>query len=144
MTESKYWFDIDGKLVPDEEAMVAHLLEENILFVNARRYVSNEKTNELSKNETLVLFLNCNDVFAWAYSDAEDVSYDELPELFKMYEANTDCGPTQWVCIKRNQKPQAPMVKYLKENDGWNEVMEALPENKYDVYCREKYGKSDA
>jgi len=133
MTHSKYWFDIDGKLVPDEEAMVAHLLEENILFVNSRRYVSDEKTNELSKNETLVLFLNCGDVFAWAYADAEDVSYDELPELFKMYEANPDCGPTQWVCIKRNQKPQTPIVKWMKEKNGWNDTLEKLPENRYEM-----------
>lgn len=143
-TESKYWFDIDGKKVPDHEAMVAHLLEENVLFVNARRYVSNEKTNELSKNETLVLFLNCNDVFAWGCADAEDVSYSELPELFKLYEADDKCGTIQWVCIKRNQKPQAPIVKYMKENNGWNEVMEALPENRYDALYKEYNGKSDA
>ena len=144
MTESKYWFDIDGKKVADHEAMAAHFLEENILFLSSRKYVCGEKDDVISKNATLLLFLNCNDVFVWGYADAEGVSYDELPELFKMYEANTDCGPTQWVCIKRNQKPQAPMVKYLKEKNGWNEVMEALPENKYDAYCKEKFGKSDA
>lgn len=144
MTESKYWFDIDGKKVPDHEAMVAHLLEENVLFVNGRRYVSNEKTNELSKNETLVLFLNCNDVFAWACADAEDVSYDELPELFRLYEVNSYCGPTQWVCVKRNQKPQKLIIDWLKLKNGWNEVMEALPENRYDALYKEYNGKSDA
>ena len=141
MNESKYWFDINGKKEPDHEAMAAHLLEENILFVNSRKYVIEDA---ISKNETLILHLNCNDVFAWAYADGEDVSYNELPELFKMYEANRDCGPTQWVCIKRNQKPQAPIVKYMKENNGWNEIMEALPENKYEAYYKKKFSKSDA
>ena len=39
MTDSKYWFDIDGKKVADYEAMAAHFLEENILFLNSRKYV---------------------------------------------------------------------------------------------------------
>ena len=144
MTESKYWFDIDGKKVPDHEAMVAHLLEENVLFLSSHKYVCGENDDLISKTETLILHLNCSDVFAWAFSDGEDVSYDELPELFALYESNPKCGTIQWVCMKRNQKPQAPMVKYMKENNGWNEVMEALPENKYDAYCKEKFGKSDA
>ena len=84
MNESKYWFDINGEKEPDHEAMAAHLLEENILFVSSRKYVIEDT---ISKNETLILHLNCNDVFAWAYADGEDVSYNELPELFKMYEA---------------------------------------------------------
>ena len=144
MTDSKYWFDIDGKKVADHEAMAAHFLEENILFLNSRKYVCGEKDDTISKNETLLLFLNCNDVFVWGYADAEGVSYDELPELFALYESNPKCGTIQWVCMKRNQKPQAPIVKYMKENNGWNEVMESLPENKYDAYCKDKFGKSDA
>ena len=141
--DSKYWFDINGSLVADHEAMAAHFLEENILFVNSRRYICDEEKEELSKDETLVLFLNCNDVFAWGCADAECVSYNELPELFKLYEANKDCGCIQWVCIKRNEKPQAPIIKYMKEKNGWNDVMESLPENKYDAYCRENRSKSN-
>jgi hypothetical protein len=144
MNESKYWFDIDGKKVADHEAMAAHFLEENILFLSSHKYVCGEPDDMISKSETLILHLNCSDVFAWAFADGENVSYDELPELFALYESNPKCGTIQWVCMKRNQKPQAPIVKYMKENNGWNEVMEALPENKYDAYCREKYGKSDA
>lgn len=138
MQHSKYWFDIDGKLVPDEQAMVAHLLEEDVLFVNSRRYIADDKTNEIGP-ETLILFVNCSDVFVWACSDAECVSCDELPELFRLYEANPQCGPIQWVCIKRNEKPQAPMVKYLKEHNGWNDILEKLPDNKYDTLCNERY-----
>jgi hypothetical protein len=32
----------------------------------------------------------------------------------------------------------------MKENNGWNEVMEALPENRYDALYKEYNGKSDA
>ena len=65
MNHSKYWFDIDGKKVADHEAMVAHFLEENIFFLSSRKYVCREKGDVISKNATLLLFLNCNDVFAW-------------------------------------------------------------------------------
>jgi hypothetical protein len=30
------------------------------------------------------------------------------------------------------------MEKWLKENNGWNETLEALPENEYEIYLKEK------
>ena len=70
--------------------MVAKLLDENMLFVNGREYVC---VDGKKKEETLVLFLNCNDSFVPA-ADAESLSLEELPKLFSLYEKKGDvCSP---------------------------------------------------
>ena len=59
--DSKYWFDIDGKKVPNDEAMLSKLLDENILFCNSRVYV--DPHSKERAEETIVLFILINDVF---------------------------------------------------------------------------------
>lgn len=131
----KYWFDVDD---PDETAMLSELLAKDVLFANSHNY-SHEVFGKTYTGHSICLFVNCNDVFAWACSDAEDISLKELPELFKWYEKNPVHGSTVWVCLKRKQKPQFPVQKLLKENNLWNDELEALPENAYDEYCRKTY-----
>jgi hypothetical protein len=141
MTDKReYWFDLDGKKEPNEEAMLAKLLDDGVLFCNSRKYLDMDGS---VKEETIVLFVLFNDTFAWACADAESITTAELPELFRMYEANPLCASTQWVCLKRNEKPQAPMVKWLKEQNAWTEALEALPDNQYDKLIKEKYGKNN-
>ncbi len=41
----------------------------------------------------------------------------------------------KWICIKRNQKPQKPIVDSMKRLGVWDETMEVLPLNKYDQAC---------
>jgi hypothetical protein len=62
---------------------------------------------------TIVFYINCNDLFAWACGDAEDIEPADLPELER---AITDCkaadkcagayGPELFVCRKRQMRPQ--------------------------------------
>lgn len=138
----EYYFDIDGKKVPNEESMLARLLDDDVLFCNSRKYLcADDKT---VRDETIVLFILANDVFVWGCADAEDITTEELPQLFDLHVANPKCGSIQWCCIKRNEKPQEPIVEYLKENGGWNETLESLPENRYDTYLREKHEKEKA
>ena len=112
----EYWFDIDGVKVPNEEAMLSKLLDDNTLFCNSRKYV--DLDGKTIMEETIVIFLNCNDVFAGC-ADAESITLKELPELFKLIEDNEECGVIQWVCIKRNQYPQQRMIDYLKKHNGY-------------------------
>lgn len=137
MNTREYYCDgNDGSKIPIEEAMVAKLLDDDVLFCNSRKYVDFH-TNEI-RPETLVLFVLCNDVFAWGCADAEEITLDEVPNLFELHEKNPKFGSVQWVCVKRNEKPQNPVVKWMKDHDGWNEVMESLPENQYDKLLSEK------
>jgi hypothetical protein len=105
--------------------MVAKLLDEQVLFVGWDQ-------NFL---ETITLYVNCSDVFAWGGADAEPVKSSELPELFEMHDDDPIYGSTKWVCKKRNMQPQFPLIEKMKEYDKWDAQMEALPKNRFN----EKY-----
>jgi hypothetical protein len=89
--ERNYYFDIDGEKVPNEEDMLAFLLDEGILFSG----------NDYGDG-TINLYINVNDYFAPA-SDAESLPHKDIPKLFEMYrESKSDCnGVLQYVADKR-------------------------------------------
>jgi hypothetical protein len=129
--ERTYWF---GNR-PNYEAMSAKLLDKEILICSCSLslYCQDEKFPGIpAELNTIILMVDCSDVFVWGCQDAECVSLSDLPTLFKMYEENPKCGDVQWVCLKRNEKPQNPMVDWLKENNSWTEELENLPNNRYD------------
>ena len=133
----QYFFDINGEIVPNETDILAKLLDDGVLFCNNFTIISDRKNSDDKPEiigKTITLFVNCNDVFAWGFADSEDVVETDLKSLFELHMQNPKCGSTQWVCIKRNEKPQRPVIKWMKENNGWNETLEALPNNKYDEY----------
>jgi len=122
----------------DNESALAVLLRDGILFCNSRDvYYKGEKSGT-----TIVLYVLMNDVFCWACADAEDLLEDEIQSLYDYHIKDRRWGSVRWCSIKRNQKPQAPIVKYMKEEGSWDEVMENLPENGYDKACKEWYEKS--
>jgi len=126
MNEEKEYFD--------DELALSVLLKDGILFCNSREYYYNGKKD----GETIVLFVICNDVFAWGCADAEDLLTSEIENLYNLHMKDKKCGAIKWCCIKRNEKPQYPMVKWMEENGSWDEVLENLPENYYDKMCREE------
>lgn len=126
-----YWIDIgDGKKEPDNEAMVAKLLDDGVLFLNSRKYYCEHAKGLMP--ETLVLFVLCNDTFAWGCADAEEVTTEELPKLFEMHEKDPVYGSIRWVCIKRGEKPQKPIADRMRTSVSWDEEVEKLAENSYD------------
>lgn len=134
--DTKYWYEIDGKRIADETAMATKLLGDDVLFISDNPYADHKG---VLQGKTLTLFVNCSDVFAWAYSDCEPITLDELPVLFDLYEKNPDCGAMQWVCIKRDQQPQLPVIDWLKSHNGWTQELDNLPKNKYDLFCQRQF-----
>jgi hypothetical protein len=108
----------------DDEKALSELLADGVLFCN-------------SGARTTVLYVNCNDVFAWGCADAEDFLTDEIRPLYRMWVANRIWGPVRWVCLKRNQKPQAPVERDMRAAGQWDDAMETLRENVYDRKRRE-------
>lgn len=128
-------YDADGKEDNyfDENEALACLLVANVVFCNQRKYVELDGTTEKS---TTVIFMSCNDVFAWGCADGDTLLNDEIKPLFMMWHADKVYGPMRWICIKRDEKPQSPIVKDMKKAGVWDDVMEALPDNSYDAYMR--------
>jgi hypothetical protein len=52
-------------------------------------------------------------------------------------------GGVIWCCIKRNEKPQAPYAKLMKDNNEWDIALDNLAENKYDAYLKKEYGEKN-
>ncbi len=118
-----------GNLEPLQEEMVAKLLIDDVVFVNSRDYYYKGQ----KEGHTIVLFVNCNDVFAWGCADSEDVSSGDIPSLFEAHMQDKRYGSDKWCCQQRQQKPQAPLEKMMREYGSWDDTMEQLPANKYDM-----------
>jgi len=119
-----YWVDLDGTQEPIEEDMIAKLLDENVLFCNGRKYLDHGKENP----ETVVLFINCNDVFCCG-SDAEELAYNEIAKLFSLYMEKGDNGTIEFVSFKRGKQPRLRFKRFMIEEGFWNPDLERLTEN---------------
>lgn len=117
----------DGSILGfDEEGIVSYLLDEDVLFCNSIEL--NEKKYG-KKDETIVLFVLCSDIWMWACADAEPIGYDKLPELCEMYMEDKCWGVTKWACKKRNMRPQKPIREGMKRDGVWDEEMDNLKPN---------------
>lgn len=110
-----------------EETALAKLLVDGILFVgdfNSGPFFSNES----NEKTTCCVWVNCGDTFMYACADAEPVTMKELPELYRMHKEN-DWGATKWCCKKRNLQPISPIIKRMRDENVWDEMMESLDKN---------------
>jgi len=130
---NKVFYVVNDKEYCDEELALSILLKEGILFCNERRYAEYNKDTLLGS--TIVLYVICNDIFAWGCADAEDLPLTEVPYLYKLWEGDNKWGSVKWCCSRRKEKPQFPIIEAIKKDNSWNEIMENLPENRYDAYC---------
>lgn len=121
--ESSVFFTVDGKEYCDEEKALSKLLAADVLFCNDREFTYNNKV----EGRTIVLFVNCNDLFWWACADAENLEMSEIPVLYKLWKADPDYGVWKWCCLKRKMRPQAPAEKMMREAGAWDDALEALP-----------------
>jgi len=122
-----------------EEDMVSELLQERILYCH-----STKTYDEISKEiepETITIYMLCNDIFAWGCADSEQVTLSDLKDLYHEFKEDKDGGPVRWVCRKRNEKPQKPVEKWMREGKYWNDEMESLPENHYEEFLRKEREK---
>lgn len=133
-----------------EENALSYLLKEDVLFCNCREYVDPDWGKEKRKEgeerkltisgETIVLFVNCNDIFIWECADAEDLKSNEIEDLYVMYKIYK-FGTEKWACLKRNEKPQKTLINLMKEANEWDKIMENLPDNYCDTVYKKEFEK---
>ena len=130
----------EGTEKPIEDSIILRLLEldELIVFFD-HPYLSSDDNRNRKEDHTVALMVNCSDHFAWGCADSEPIP-DEyaLLELWKLVEANPRWGAMQWCSKRRNQRPQKPVEKRMRETGGWSDLMESLPMNRMD---RDLWGK---
>ena len=86
-----------------------------------------------SKVNNIKLFVNCNDVFMWGCADMEEIQLTEIPSFTVDLRQDPKWGSIKWVCRKRNEKPQYPIIWDMYKDGQWTEEMEALPDNAYNT-----------
>lgn len=109
----------------DDTEAIIQLLQENMAFINLSEGV----------------IINCSDVFVWGCADGEKIENEkELEEVYTWWTRYHTYGPAIWCCIKRNQKPQKPVVDAMKKLNEWDISLDKLEDNKYDAYIKKEYG----
>ena len=93
------------------------LLEEKVLLFN------NDDPIKIK------MVIDSSDIFAWGYSDFEEITIDDIPEISEAFK--TKYGIDKWVCKKNNSKPQWPLIKNMFEGGEWDSEMENLPDNEF-------------
>jgi hypothetical protein len=107
---------------------LAVLLAEDVIFLNTNWW---EKTWPEDAKKTFAVCVNCNDIFAWACADAEQVLYDDVESIYKYYKKDPVWGTAIWCILKRNMMPQHPVYRDMVKA-GWQLDLMELPPNPYD------------
>lgn len=128
----------EKEMIFNEEKALARLLGEGIIFVNSHWW-EDDWPDQAKKITSLNV--NCNDIFAWACADGEEVEFDEIQALYDLWHKDRRWGAAKWCAIKRNQKPQPPVIKAMKENGSWDDVMEHLEKNYQDAEVQAAFAK---
>lgn len=78
-----------------------------------------------SGRDGIMIAINCNDIFWWAFADCEPFTYGDIEALY--HASKEKWGIIKWVCLKRGMRPQHPVEDMIKKDGEWDDKMEALP-----------------
>jgi hypothetical protein len=126
----------DIEKIFEPEKALAYLLADEQVFLNThwwKKEWSEEQKNLFSIN------VNCNDIFAWACSDAEEITYSDLEGLWWHYKLDPLFGTAVWCIKRRKQLPQPPVYRNIKEQGIWNLEIMGLEENSQNAYVQSQF-----
>lgn len=127
-----------------EDVAIVQLLEDGVLFASSHKYGVSESKNSQKGDtikvlgETITLFVVCSDIFAWGCADAEDLPMEKVESLYALCLKYPNWGSAIWCCLQRNEKPQSPVAKKMKEENCWPEELDKLNQNRYDNYLKDQ------
>jgi hypothetical protein len=74
---------------------------------------------KVAKDGEIQMYVNCNDVFAWACADCEEIFEEDLEELQKAKDdlPGSVYWSLLWVSRKRGMRPQGAFIKGMEEKE---------------------------
>lgn len=118
----------------NENLALAYLLVNDICFLNNVDLSKQMPQYYKEPTCTTCVYVNCNDTFYYASADAECVSNSdgdadsEIIALYKMVKESPKYGYAKFCALKRKMRPLNEIVKWMKDDNYWDEQLEALPE----------------
>jgi len=106
----------------EEGQALAVLLAHEVVFLNDHWW---QKDWSKWAQSLTSLNVNCNDVFASACADAEEMPYREIENVYRMWKMDSEWGPAVWAMIRRNKMPQRRLEDMIRKAGIWN--FEKLP-----------------
>lgn len=73
------------------------------------------------------------------FFNASILNEESLEKLYNYCAKYPGWGSSIWCCMQRKTKPQAAVVKKMKEAKEWPAELDELKENLYDKHLRERY-----
>ena len=128
--EREIFYDVDlhgGKTEHccDEDNALAVLLADGVCFSGGGNPFF--KTEDKDCEARTCVRVLCNDLFYWACADCEELPVAEIGNLYRMHKENPKYGSDKWCCLRRNLRPQVPIVENMKKDGFWDAELEALP-----------------
>jgi hypothetical protein len=120
----------------NENIALAYLLINDICFLNVVDVSKIFPNFYKEPTYTTVVYVACNDIFHYASADAECLSNSdgdsdsEIIVLYKMVKENPKYGFIKFCALKRKMRPLPEIIQWMKDDNYWDEQMEALPTNK--------------
>lgn len=100
-----------------EKQALIELLTHDVVFLNTHWW---ELEWPDDAKQTVSLNVEVSDVFLWGLSDAEELLYSEIKELYDYWYVDVIWGSAIWVIKKRNYMPQKPVYDAIMEKGIWN------------------------
>lgn len=105
------------EIVLEKEAMLSLLLINEVVFLNEFHW--RRDWPEDAKQSTAIV-VNCNDIFIWAGADGEAATFSDIADVYWHWAKDPEWGAAVWCIKKRNQFPQNPVYKKIKEKGIWD------------------------
>lgn len=113
---------LEGWRPGDSEALALLILEDVVVVLNGGK-------------AGMTVQVMCNDLFYWACADSEPIPPTgfgadmDRPfwDLYDAYRLRGPAGVTEWCCLRRGMRPQAPIEREMREAGTWTAQLEALP-----------------
>jgi hypothetical protein len=139
---------VGKEMVFEPEKALAHMLLNEVIFINShwwkfeqvgeagpdgwKTIPREDATWTKEESKIISVNVNCNDVFAWGCADAEELPYDEIENLYRMWVRDPSWGSAIWCMKQRKEMPQKPVEDRIRKAGIWNFEELGLEKNSMD------------
>jgi len=125
----EYWLWENGIIEYDFDAgkAVGEMLEAGVIFLGGEAGPFFEcDPDDPDRGGQAALWINCNDLWAWALTDAEPLCMEDIEPLYIAV-----CNPgrfaiAKWICLHFKRPPMPEIIHDMREAGVWGEEMEGL------------------